>query len=129
MKLERYDITYKQQNLVNYADTHARVDDSLQDLERCLIGLDSWKQDYSAHGDHTMNKLLYVLTLVTAMVIPVQTLSGIYGMNFVDANGDPNMWELRHEYGYFGFWVGALSIAFAIFLVFSVINGYHLLEI
>ena len=129
MKLKRYDITYKQQNLVNYADTHARVDDSLQDLERCLIGLDSWKQDYSAHGDHTMNKLLYVLTLVTAMVVPVQTMSGIYGMNFVDENGDPNMWELRHGDGYLGFWIASLGIAFAILILFAVIKACHLLEI
>ena len=129
LKLERYDISYKQQNLVNYADTIARVDDSLQDLERCLIGLESWKQDYASISDRHMNKLLYLLTLVTAMVIPIQTLSGIFGMNFVKDDGSPNMWELNHESGYIFFWVLALSIAAIILVAFFSINGFHLLEI
>ena len=114
---------------MNYADTIARVDDSLQDLERCLIGLESWKQDYASISDRHMNKLLYLLTLVTAMVIPIQTLSGIFGMNFVKDDGSPNMWELNHESGYIFFWVLALSIAALILVAFFSINGFHLLEI
>ena len=39
-----------------------------------------------AYQDKRMNDILYFLTLVTTSIIPMQTLTGLYGMNFVDAN-------------------------------------------
>ena len=52
-----------------------------------------------------MNDTLYFLTLVTTCIIPMQTLTGLYGMNFVKPDGTPNMPELTWEHGYEGFWV------------------------
>eukprot|EP00808_Paulinella_micropora_P029644 g2617.t1 len=45
-----------------------------------------------------INKTLYILTVVTTVVAPLQLLSAIYGMNF------DNMPELRISWAYFAFW-------------------------
>ena len=62
-----------------------------------------------------MNDTLYFLTLVTTCIIPMQTLTGLYGMNFVKPDGTPNMPELTWEHGYEGFWV--MSFCFTAFLL------------
>lgn len=53
-----------------------------------------------------MNRVLYILTLVTTVVIPGQFMTGLYGMNFV------NIPELHYWNGYFVFWgvLGFLTI-------------------
>jgi len=65
-----------------------------------------------------MNRVLYVLTVVTAVFIPAQFLTGLWGMNF---EGMP---ELKWEHGYLMFWllvivaVGTVLGLFRIFKVF-----------
>ncbi|TMW65193.1 hypothetical protein Poli38472_009360 [Pythium oligandrum] len=49
----------------------------------------------------------YVLTLVAAVFLPAQFLTGLYGMNF------EVMPELKYEYGYYIWWAVVLSIAVA----------------
>ena len=53
----------------------------------------------AAHQDQRMNDTLYFLTLVTTAIIPMQVLTGLYGMNFVDSEGSPTMPELTWKYG------------------------------
>ena len=55
----------------------------IEDLKSLLSGL---KADF-------MNKTLFVLTIVTAVSVPPQFLTGLFGMNFVD------MWELAPKGG------------------------------
>lgn len=50
-----------------------------------------------------MNRTMKVLTVVSAIFLPLTLIVGWYGMNF------KNMPELEWEYGYFG--VAALCIA------------------
>ena len=40
----------------------------------------------------------YVLTIATVTILPIQLLTGLFGMNFED------MIELQWEYGYHMFW-------------------------
>ena len=53
-----------------------------------------------------MNKVMEILTLITAIFIPLTFIAGVYGMNF------ENMPELKHPYGYFAVLFGMTIIAF-----------------
>ena len=45
------------------------------------------------------------------------TTTGLYGMNFVKADGDPSMPELTWQYGYAGFWVILLILTAVLLLI------------
>jgi len=62
------------------------------------------KQREDAHNDE-LNNTLFVLTVATTIFAPVQFLGGVYGMNFVDANGTPTIPELLWPHGYLYFWI------------------------
>ena len=49
---------------------------------------------YAAQGQR-MNEIMKVLTVVSAIFIPLTFIVGVYGMNFV------NMPELQYTYGYY----------------------------
>lgn len=82
------------------------IEHALQDLfERCerLHGLCTMYYDicadlingYLSITSHSLNNTMRVLTVITAIFVPLTFIVGIYGMNF------HNMPELRWEYGYF----------------------------
>lgn len=50
---------------------------------------------YISLASHRLNQIMKVLTVITAIFIPLGFLAGIYGMNF------ENMPELHSEYGYY----------------------------
>lgn len=50
------------------------------------------------------NKILFALTLFTAIFAPMQFFTGIYGMNFKNVGGTPTLPELTWTYGYLYFW-------------------------
>merc|ERR1712066_850401 len=56
-----------------------------------------------------MNKMLLVLTVATALFAPVQFLAGVYGMNFVNADGHPTIPELLWPHGYYYFWAACVA--------------------
>ena len=63
---------------------------------------------------------LYVLTIASVTIMPIQLMTGIFGMNFSygdgtcpdDPNGDacPAMWELHWKHGYRAFWALGLAL-------------------
>jgi len=53
-----------------------------------------------------MNSTLFVLTLATFIFAPMQFIAGVYGMNFVDGDGNPSIPELVSPQGYKCFWAG-----------------------
>lgn len=62
---------------------------------------------------HQLNNTMKVLTIITAIFVPITFIAGIYGMNF------DNMPELHHEYGYY-FVIGAIvTIAAAMVVLFK----------
>lgn len=67
---------------------------------------------YISLASHRLNHIMKVLTIVTAIFVPLSFLAGIYGMNF------ENMPELKSRSGYF-ILLGLMgTIAFILLLVF-----------
>jgi magnesium transporter len=64
----------------------------LEHLEGRLQGL---SQHYNLSLQHSTNNRLRVLTVISAIFMPLTLIAGIYGMNFT------NMPELQTSYGYF----------------------------
>jgi len=53
---------------------------------------------------HRTNRVVTQLTIISSIFLPLAFVTGLYGMNF-DTKLPWNMPELRHEYGYLGFWI------------------------
>merc|ERR1712098_737172 len=69
-------------------------------------------------GEKKMNELLFTLSVISAIFLPAQFITGLYGMNFVLDDGSPNMPELTWPHGYTFFWcLQALFLFIAITLV------------
>eukprot|EP00656_Telonema_subtile_P008196 TRINITY_DN13838_c0_g1_i3.p1 TRINITY_DN13838_c0_g1~~TRINITY_DN13838_c0_g1_i3.p1 ORF type:complete len:863 (-),score=158.37 TRINITY_DN13838_c0_g1_i3:36-2624(-) len=105
-----------------FRDTQTDIAGYREDLSEMIataqVLLDEHKSlldQSAAQQDQRMNDTLYFLTLVTTAIIPMQVLTGLYGMNFIKADGSPNMPELTWEYGYVYFWL--LSIFSTIILL------------
>ena len=68
---------------------------------------------YISLSSHKLNNTMKVLTIITAIFVPITFIAGIYGMNF------DNMPELHHKYGYY-FVIGAIvTIASGMILLFK----------
>jgi magnesium transporter len=61
------------------------------------------REELSAALDYNMNRTMKILTVISAIFLPLTLIVGWYGMNF------RNMPELEWEYGYIG--VAVLCIA------------------
>ena len=59
-------------------------------------------EGYISLSSHELNNTMKILTIITAIFVPLSFLAGLYGMNF------DNMPELHLEYGYF-FALGAMA--------------------
>lgn len=92
------------------------IEHALQDLfERCerLHGLCTMYYEicgdliegYLSISSHMLNNTMKVLTVITAIFVPLTFIAGIYGMNF------ENIPELRMQYGYFYAWGIMLMVA------------------
>jgi len=55
--------------------------------------------------DERMNRMLFVLTILTTIFTPLTFVAGIYGMNFQDMEGHPTIPELLWPDGYIYFWI------------------------
>lgn len=97
-------------------DEDGDIEHALQDLfERCerLHGLCTMYYEicgdlingYLSISSHQLNNTMRVLTVITAIFVPLTFIAGIYGMNF------DNMPELHAPYGYFYTLGGMLMIA------------------
>lgn len=53
---------------------------------------------------HRTNRVVTQLTIISSIFLPLAFVTGLYGMNF-ETSFPWNMPELRHEYGYIGFWI------------------------
>ena len=74
--------------------------------------LDGLSNLYFAVQGQRMNEIMKLLTIVSAIFIPLTFLVGVYGMNF------DNMPELRMKYGYFIAWGIMIAITTILLLVF-----------
>jgi len=69
-------------------------------------------EGYLSIASHRLNVAMRILTVITAVFVPLSFLAGLYGMNF------ENMPELKYEYAYY-FLLGTMAIlAITLFMVF-----------
>lgn len=76
----------------------------------------SLAEAYNATLSHKTNEVMKVLTIVSAIFIPLTFIVGVYGMNFAPEGPNKealplNMPELYHPYGYIGVWIVMIGIA------------------
>jgi magnesium transporter len=79
---------------------------------------------YNSSLNNKTNEVMKVLTIISAIFIPLTFIVGVYGMNFSQENHDKefmplNMPELYHPYGYIGVWIVMISIALGAFIFFK----------
>ncbi len=97
-------------------DEDGDIEHALQDLfERCerLHSLSTMYYDicgdlingYLSISSHQLNNTMKVLTVFTAIFVPLTFIVGVYGMNF------DNMPELHAVYGYYYTWAAMILIA------------------
>jgi magnesium transporter len=103
-------------------DEDGDIEHALQDLyERCERLHSLCAMYYEICGDlingylsissHQLNNTMKVLTVFTAIFVPLTFIVGVYGMNF------DNMPELHSTYGYFYTWIAMIAMASSVGLV------------
>lgn len=81
--------------------------DSLREITSGMMDL------YMSAVSNRMNEIMKVLTIFSALFIPVTFLAGVYGMNFKVIP------ELDWKYGYVAFWGVVLILASCMFVYFK----------
>ncbi len=69
-------------------------------------------EGYISVSSHRLNQIMKVLTIITAVFVPLSFLAGIYGMNF------ENMPELSSQWGYFALLTVMGSVAVTLLYIF-----------
>lgn len=91
------------ENLSYFKDLNGMVGANISQLEFLRDTLDDLVDIHSSLMDHRMNRIIYTLTLISAIFIPLTFIAGVYGMNF------DYMPELHHPDAYF-YALGAMGI-------------------
>lgn len=68
---------------------------------------------YLSVVSNRLNEIMKVLTIFSAVMLPLTFIAGVYGMNF------DNMPELHSRYGYYAAWAIMLVVAVAMLLFFK----------
>jgi len=81
-------------------------------------------EEFNKHQSAVMNNMIFVLTAATAVFLPAQFFAGVYGMNFVDEDGQPSIPELRWRYGYYIFWAvtGCMILSLVVIIAMKVMR-------
>jgi len=67
---------------------------------------------YLSVVSNRMNEIMKVLTIFSAIMLPLTFIAGVYGMNF------ENMPELHSRYGYYAVWMIMLTVAIGMLALF-----------
>lgn len=90
-------------------DHLVRVTDLAENYRDLITGaLDA----YLSVVSNRMNEIMKVLTIFSAIMLPLTFIAGVYGMNF------EHMPELKKEYGYFVVWGIMIIVAIGMLLLF-----------
>lgn len=85
-------------------DVLDHIDSSIKGIDNDIDWCASIEAMVKQFIDNTQSQALFLLALVSFIFIPLQFVTGVYGMNF------SNMPELNKRYGYTIFWVCILLI-------------------
>ncbi len=81
--------------------------DSLREITSGMMDL------YMSAVSNRLNEIMKVLTIFSALFIPITFLAGVYGMNF------KNMPETGWKYSYLGFWIAVVLISVCMLFYFK----------
>lgn len=65
----------------NYVDVHEHVDRTMRSATLQLAKLDDLYSFYNAKSNDKMNKMIYILTIISAIFLPLNLVVGFFGMN------------------------------------------------
>jgi magnesium transporter len=68
---------------------------------------------YLSVVSNRLNEIMKVLTIFSAVMLPLTFIAGVYGMNF------ENMPELHSRYGYYAVWALMAAVAVVMLLFFK----------
>ena len=94
------------------------VNESYRELGTSLVDV-----HLSLVGQRT-NDIMRVLTVVSAVFIPLTFVAGVYGMNF-DTDSPYNLPELGWTYGYVGFWIACLCLGIGLVFLFRRLGWFR----
>ncbi|MBU1217068.1 magnesium transporter [bacterium] len=97
--IEHYEIDATNEGFLvnNYADLHEHLERSKHSSTLQLSKLDYIYNFYNTRTNERMNRLIYILTIISAVFLPLNLLVGFFGMNTTDlpftaeANGTKNV--------------------------------------
>jgi len=95
-----------------YRDVHdhlVRVVDLSESYRDLISGS---LEAYLSVVSNRLNEIMKVLTIFSAIMLPLTFIAGVYGMNF------DNMPELHSRWGYYGVWVFMVIVAIGMLLFF-----------
>lgn len=101
-----------QQTLPFFRDIHdhiGRVTDLAESYRDLISGA---LEAYLSVVSNRMNEIMKVLTIFSAIMLPLTFLAGVYGMNF------ENMPELHSRYGYYAVWAIMIVVAVGMLSLF-----------
>jgi magnesium transporter len=97
------------ENFSFFARLHQKSLELLDQIDDDTVTLDSASNFFFSSQNHKMNEVMKILTVVSAIFIPLTFIVGVYGMNF------ENMPELKNPNGYF------IVIGFMLSIVISMV--------
>lgn len=114
-------LTYNYSNMASEDAEFAHVINDVHDRLQRLSSLSQMFYDicgdlidgYISISSHHLNIAMRVLTVITAIFVPLSFMAGVYGMNF------EYMPELKSHYGYFTLIAIMLSTAFILLYIFK----------
>lgn len=105
-------------------ENHLHLRDILDHVVQTLEFIESYRELASGLADAHLNlvgqktnEVMKVLTIVSAVFIPLTFIAGIYGMNF-DTSQPYNLPELGWQYGYLTFWLVNITLVVSLLALF-----------
>eukprot|EP00931_Biecheleriopsis_adriatica_P022051 TRINITY_DN14272_c0_g1_i1.p1 TRINITY_DN14272_c0_g1~~TRINITY_DN14272_c0_g1_i1.p1 ORF type:complete len:705 (-),score=107.97 TRINITY_DN14272_c0_g1_i1:44-2137(-) len=95
-------------------DVEDHLETFIEEISRSMNVCDALRDQVRAFRDREEQGVVYILALVTTMFVPLQLMTSMYGMNFIDDEGKPvvpGFGRMDADRGYILFW--GLGIAFA----------------
>ncbi|MCI5706656.1 MAG: magnesium/cobalt transporter CorA [Odoribacter sp.] len=94
-------------------DLDGLVTQAIEVIEIYYMMVSDQQNSYNANINNNVNDVMKILTIFSAVFIPLTFLAGVYGMNF------ENMPELKYEASYFILWAVMIGIALLMLIFFK----------